>query len=88
MANEPIVINPSALPDMAKTVIRWIAGPVGGFLVGKGWITGDQLIQLPGALMAVAGFGWALYSTWAKKQQLVAIASDPRVPDSVASVAK
>ena len=86
MAEAPIVINPSVLPDVVKTIIRWVAGPLGGFLIGRGWISADQAMQLPGLIMALVAGGWALYSTVSKKQTLIAIAGDPRVPDSVASV--
>lgn len=83
---EPVTVGASALPSLLTTLLRYVAGPIGGFLVGKGWIMADQVPQVAGVLLSIGAAGWGLYQTWRSHSKLLTVAQDPRVPASVATV--
>ncbi len=81
-----VVVTANPLPSILTTLLRYVAAPIGGFLLGKGWIMADQLPEVAGVLMFVASGVWGIYSTWKTHGKLVTVAADPRTPEAVATV--
>ena len=48
-------------PNLAS-LIRHILTAAGGFLVAKGLASADQLAELVGAVVSIAGVGWSVYN--------------------------
>lgn len=71
---EPIPADPDAPKSMAPalltTIVRQVLMTGGAWAVGKGYITGEQAIQLGGAAVAVAGAVWGLYSRYVNTRKL------------------
>jgi hypothetical protein len=44
------------------SLIRHILTAAGGFLVAKGLASADQLAELVGAVVSIAGVGWSVYN--------------------------
>lgn len=87
-SNEPVTVDPNAVPALVTTLIRYVAAPIGGWLMAHGLIVGtnDPTQLVIGVLMSVVAAGWGLWRTWRNHGKLLTVASDPRVPDSVAQV--
>jgi uncharacterized membrane protein YebE (DUF533 family) len=82
----PITVNANSLPSVLQTIIGSAAGMLGGFLVGRGWITADQIPQVAGVLMAIGGAAWTAYQAWRNHKKLVITAD--AAPARVANVTK
>jgi uncharacterized membrane protein YebE (DUF533 family) len=48
-------------PNLAS-LIRHLLTAAGGFLVAKGLASADQLAELVGAVVSIAGVGWSVYN--------------------------
>jgi hypothetical protein len=48
-------------PNLAS-LLRHILTAAGGFLVAKGLASADQLAELVGAVVSIAGVGWSVYN--------------------------
>ena len=44
------------------SLIRHLLTAAGGFLVAKGLASADQLAELVGAVVSIAGVGWSVYN--------------------------
>lgn len=44
------------------SLIRHFLTAAGGFLVAKGLASADQLAELVGAVVSIAGVGWSVYN--------------------------
>ena len=44
------------------SLLRHILTAAGGFLVAKGLASADQLAELVGAVVSIAGVGWSVYN--------------------------
>jgi uncharacterized membrane protein YebE (DUF533 family) len=44
------------------SLVRHILTAAGGFLVAKGLASADQLAELVGAVVSIAGVGWSVYN--------------------------
>lgn len=69
----PIVVNPSALPDLATVAVRYAAALLSGWLIRKGWIGHNDEPLVFGLLIAVTTIGWAGYRAWSNRRQLVTV---------------
>jgi uncharacterized membrane protein YebE (DUF533 family) len=45
-----------------SSLVRHILTAAGGFLVAKGLASADQLAELVGAVVSIAGVGWSVYN--------------------------
>jgi len=45
-----------------SSLLRHILTAAGGFLVAKGLASADQLAELVGAVVSIAGVGWSVYN--------------------------
>ena len=45
-----------------SSILRHILTAAGGFLVAKGLASADQLAELVGAVVSIAGVGWSVYN--------------------------
>lgn len=52
--------TPTALPSYVTSIIRTGLAVGGGWLIGKGYFTADQIPEIGGILMAVATGIWSL----------------------------
>lgn len=75
------------MSDEIWMIIRYILIALGSFLVGKGYVTMDQvngiidaLPQLIGGIMSVGTMAWGLYVKYGTKAVPVATAARPDVP--------
>lgn len=50
---------PSALPAYVASIVRTVAGPIGGYLIGKGYLTADQAPEVAGLLVVLATGIWS-----------------------------
>ena len=48
-------------PNLAS-LVRHILTAAGGFLVAKGLASADQLAELVGAVVSIAGVGWSIFN--------------------------
>jgi hypothetical protein len=48
-------------PNIAS-LVRHILTAAGGFLVAKGLASADQLAELVGAVVSIAGVGWSIFN--------------------------
>ena len=44
------------------SLLRHILTAAGGFLVAKGLASADQVAELAGAVVSIAGVGWSVYN--------------------------
>lgn len=59
---------------------RYILLSLGGFLVGRGTITEDQLTYIVGAIGAISSVLWGVYVKWGTKSVSVETAMRADVP--------
>lgn len=52
--------TPSAVPSYVAAIIRTLLGVLGGWLIGKGYVTADQLPELGGILLGAATLIWSI----------------------------
>lgn len=55
-------------PNIAS-LIRHALTAAGGFLVAKGLASADQIGELAGAIVSVAGIGWSIFNNKSKKTE-------------------
>lgn len=55
-------------PNIAS-LIRHGLTAAGGFLVAKGLASADQIGELAGAIVSVAGIGWSIFNNKSKKTE-------------------
>lgn len=67
------------------SVVRQILLFVGGIAVGKGWVDNETMVQIVGALMALAGGAWAIYT---RTDKAIVADAAAKVPVSETSQAK
>ncbi len=48
--------------EQITSIIRQILLAAGGFVVGKGWVDNETMLQIVGALSVIIGSVWALKS--------------------------
>lgn len=47
--------------DQVLSAVRWLLTGVGGYAVGRGWITTDQLTYIGGAAVAIVPLVWSFF---------------------------
>jgi hypothetical protein len=52
--------NTTTAPGYIQGLVRTVLAVAGGFLIGKGWVTADQLPEIGGLAVAVAVGLWSL----------------------------
>lgn len=52
--------TPSAVPSYVASILRTVGGIVGGWLIGKGYITAEQAPEIGGGLLAVVVAVWGI----------------------------
>lgn len=67
----------NALPTYLTSLLRTLGALIGGWLIGKGYITAEQAPQIGGALLAVFVAGWGLYSRHLADKKLKAAIAAP-----------
>ncbi|WP_375248321.1 hypothetical protein [Sphingomonas sp.] len=80
----PIVVNPDQTAAQLGVAIRYALTAIGGYLVAKGWISGDLLEVLVNAAVIVGPAAYASYRSDQQKKVLVTVAS--AAPDSVSVI--
>ncbi len=83
------------MSDEVWMIVRYILIALGSFLVGKGYVTMDQvnglidaLPQLIGGIMSVGTMAWGLYVKYGTKAVPVATAARADVPTVSAATGK
>ena len=83
---KPVEVSPSATGDQLSSALRSLLVAAGAYASGMGWIPAD----VAGALVTVIWLGvpfvWGQIKVRTRHDQLLTVAADPRVPDSVARV--
>jgi hypothetical protein len=72
--NDP---TPSPIPAYVATLVRAGAATVGGWLIGKGYITADQAPEIAGGVMALAVVVWGLIQKISAHQALASAIKAP-----------
>lgn len=67
----------SPIPSYLTTLLRVAGSVVGGWLLGKGYFTSEQLAQLGGGAMVAAVAVWGLISSHSKTKKLNAAIDAP-----------
>ena len=67
--------------DQITSIVRQILLAVGGFVVGKGWVDNETMMQIAGALSVIVGSVWALWSR-TDKSIVASAAAKVEVPPS------
>jgi hypothetical protein len=93
-----IVVNPSPATDQAASALRTVLlvisavtaittlaskRDLAGFIV---YVQSNDFLQVVSIIATAATFGWSQWKTRHRAKQLAAVAADPRVPDSVATL--
>ena len=71
--------------DQITSIIRQILLAVGGFVVGKGWVDNDTMIQIAGAVSVIAGSVWAI---WTRSTKNIVASAAAKVPVASTSQAQ
>lgn len=77
------------MPNQAQvlSVLKFILGLAGGWLIAKGWLTTDQLAELTAAALTVAGIVWSIVSnTHNAKLEQAKAAVRAAVPDQTTAI--
>ncbi len=48
--------------DQVLSVVRWLIATVGGYVVGKGWLSSEQIVLITGVAVAVVPLVWSLFA--------------------------
>ena len=54
--------------DQVLSAARWIVSTAGGYAVGRGWITSDQVTLIAGVAVAIVPLAWSFWSHRASAQ--------------------
>lgn len=68
--------------DQITSIIRQILLAVGGFVVGKGWVDNETMLQIAGALSVIIGSVWAI---WTRTDKSIVASAAAKVPVPAAS---
>lgn len=60
----------STIPLYVMSILRAVGGMLGGYLIGKGYITAEDATSVGGALLAVFVVLWSIH---AKRQSIKAL---------------
>lgn len=82
--DQPIVVNPSALPALGGVIVRYASALLAGWLIRRGVITDSDTALVEGLAIALATAGYALWRAWQQKRKMVALAH--AAPDHIAVV--
>lgn len=64
-----------------KNFLLLVLGSAGGYVINRGWLTGEQWAQLSGIIISIGGFGYAI---WAGRQNaVIAAAANLKVVDQI-----
>lgn len=66
--------------EMIWQNLRYILLAVGGFAVGKGWVTNEQMLQLVGAIGVLGSAAWGLYVKYGTRAVPKAVSERADVP--------
>lgn len=47
--------------EQLLSIVRWVITSFGGYFIGRGWLTADQLTMLGGAAAAIVPLAWSFY---------------------------
>lgn len=70
--------------EQIASIVRQILLAVGGFIVGKGWVDNETMVQIAGALSVIVGSIWAI---WSRSTKNIVASASAKVPVSDASQA-
>ena len=84
----PIAVPESALSTQVDTAIGQIVQAAGGVLLAYGVFTPQHWAAIAAAAPIVGAAAWRIWSATQHHTQLLAVAADPRTPDTVARVVK
>jgi hypothetical protein len=56
----PMDQAPSAIPANIASILRVVGSFIGGYLLSKGYLTGEQLAQIGGVALPVVAILWSL----------------------------
>ncbi len=62
--------QPSLATANTASAVRAILAAVGGWLVGKGWISNQLLAEISGVAVVVLPIVWAWFKNWSSHQAL------------------
>lgn len=65
--------------EQITSLVRQILLAAGGFVVGKGWVDNETMLQIVGAVSVLVASGWALWSR-TDKQIVASAAAKVEVP--------
>lgn len=98
-SNDPgIKVNPSPYTDMAASAVRSLLVVVGALVALAGFVSKhdwagliDYVQSAPfltalATIMAAGAFAWGQWKTRSRAVDAIAVATSPKVPDSVASL--
>jgi len=63
--------------EQIASIVRQILLAVGGFIVGKGWVDNETMIQIAGAISVLIGSAWAL---WSRTDKNIVASAAAKVP--------
>lgn len=69
--------TPSPIPSYVASILRTVGGIVGGYLIGKGYITAEQAPEIGGGVLALIVAGWGLYQKLSAHKALTAAIAAP-----------
>lgn len=65
--------------EQITSIIRQILLAAGGFIVGKGWVDNETMLQIAGAASVILGSLWAL---WTRTDKNIVASAATKVPVS------
>lgn len=71
--------------EQITSIIRQILLAVGGFVVGKGYVDQETMLQIVGALSVIIGSIWAI---WTRSDKQIVASAAAKVPVSETSQEK
>lgn len=69
--------NSSAVPAYVASLLRTVGGMVGGYLIGKGYITAEQAPEIGGALLTIGIAVWSVVQKYNANKALQAAIAAP-----------
>lgn len=83
---DPTTGQPGLNLTNAASMIRMVIAILGGWLIGKGWITNEQLTEISGAAVILIPAIWAVwknYNTHKALKDAIAAPAGQAKPDEV-----